>query len=252
MGESVVSEYHGSLDIDKGFYGFDNTYMYFGISVYSTFIFTNDGLLNPGFGESAQYLVRIGTDATGAGGFLLRSLFNPGVNEGVFDPLKAEGFLDTNGDVTSAGDGFDLQIIDDGLDKNNIADGVADDGTEEVLFASFTFIADGSAFVELAFNFARWNENNPDDQITPASLQYLVFETNEGLKANGNYIWMYEYTEAEAGSPYLGVDLGNVYELDTVAGFCGGSPCTGVPEPSTMLLFGIGLAGLGLLRKKSA
>jgi hypothetical protein len=74
-----------------------------------------------------------------------------------------------------------------------------------------------------------------------------------GPTDNQNYLWPFEYTLAEAGSPYLaaygpddsGVNVNNVYEVDA-------TQVAAVPAPAAVWLLGSALMGLGAATRRKA
>jgi hypothetical protein len=72
----AAQEYWGNLDIVRGEYGWDDTYMYFSIEIYSRLHQTSDPDKNEPEGFLWEYGIRFSDDPDGRGGVLLRSI-NP-------------------------------------------------------------------------------------------------------------------------------------------------------------------------------
>ncbi len=212
---TTQSEYFGYLDITGADFGSDYKYMYFGIDVYSQNSITSDGSVSGAFGSGTLYGVRMG-------GYLLRV---KGDDSGLYGNTwvtgSNQGFWDANG--AGSVDGFETEVITDG----------AASGGEPVLFARIIFNPDGSARIELAFDYETWNQLYPDQHLDPAYLQYVVFEANRGMKDNTKYFWNDNYSESD------------IYEVDTLTAYI-----HGVPEPTTLSLLAAGLLAGAVFRKR--
>ncbi len=209
---ATQTEYYGYLDITGADFGSDYKYMYFGIDVYSQNSITSDGSVSGGFGSGTLYGVRMG-------GLLLRVKGDDSVSHSdTWVTGSNQGFWDGDGV-----DGFETEVISDG----------AASGGEPVLFARITFNPEGSARIELAFDYETWNQLYPDQHLDPAYLQYVVFEADRGMKDNTNYLWNEKYSESD------------IYEVDTLTAYI-----HGVPEPATLLLLGSGLLAGAAFRKR--
>jgi len=209
------TEYYEYLDITGADFGSDYKYMYFGIDVYGqNSINTSDGSVSGAFGSGTLYGVRFGS-------ILLRV---KGDESGYVDNWvtgSAQGFWNENGDWV---DGYETEVITDGAPK---------DGGPDMLFARIIFNADGSARIELAFDYETWNLLYPNQHLDPAYLENVVFEANRGMKDNTNYLWNENYSESD------------IYEVDTLT-----ANVNSVPEPGTLSLLAAGLIGLGVFRKR--
>lgn len=246
----AASYYYGNLDIVQAKYGYDNTYTYVSIDMFSTDE-RSDGTSNDEKGLIYQYGFRIGnaaTDPYSKGGLLL-TVDAPSLKSSptVFNGDKARGFDDTGaGDVGGVGisvtkEDVLSQVGGNGYDTQIISDGKSANGSGPVVLFSRINPSDPS-IVEFAFEHGQYGFN-------PATLTYLVFEANKGLKDPANYLWNDEYTKSEAGSPNPGAGglsefgtqgLGGIYELDTVSG--------AVPEPGTAMAGLTLLGGLAMAR----
>ena len=245
-------------------FGFDGQFTYFAIHLYGGGTHSEDGSVDlERFGSGTRYEVRLSENAND--GLLLRvdgstkEVWSPSLSAGEFESKSTEGFWDANGDVGGTAittpaegtDGFETQPV--------LSDGKLEaDDTKIVLYSRISFAdVDGNdfpdsgetPFVELAFDYNTYNQHvtDPDQEILPGNLQYLVFAANRGTKDPANYLWNDEYTASEAGSPYQEIDLQNVYELDTLTA---GLPT--IPGPPALLLVVVGLGTFAWLKRRLA
>ena len=263
---SAAEEYHEYLDIVKGSSGFDSQYMYFKIEVYGRDTVNASGRTEDGLGvqNSTEYTIRFSGNLNGANGFKLSAVQPEQViiSNTQYLPDKTYGHRDSNGSVGGPGgittpdeedlianfDGFEDQVINS---DGRLAPRESGDGPhtgEAVLFTRTNDMGSGAVlgdvrFVEIAFDYLTYNEQFPEKAILPEDVLYLVFETNDGYLDNSNYLWNDKNSEGEAGSPYFGIDLGNIDQLDTLRGFL-------VPEPGSAALFGMGLTGIAYLGRR--
>jgi hypothetical protein len=228
---STNSDYFGNLDIVRGEYGYDSTYAYFAIHMFSTNLeYASGGSVDQGL--KYHYRIRVSLDSSGAGGYLFSTdtPYDFGTN---WHTQKNFVYKDTNGDLAVDGNGYNRVIASDGLLS----------GTE----VFWTRLRPGdSSVVEFAVRYESFGLTSSQLDTLP----YLVFEANKGLLDPQNYLWNKEYTASEAGSPNGGAGglsefgtqgLGNIYELDTLR-------AGAIPEPSTSLL--ISLASLGMFYRR--
>lgn len=233
---STNSNYFENLDIVSGSLGYDSFYVYARIAMYGTAEIDQSGTAHEQ-GLKHFYRVRLGD--------LLLSSEDPAHKDSTpteWGPLKNKIFQDTNGDVGTDGDGYDLQIVQDGY----VSDGVFKDQHEKDTVLYSRISGDDENIVEFAFAYAHLGYTI--DQLLAGGV---VFEANKGTTDNQNYFWRFEYNGSEAGSPNPGGDslsefgtqgLGNIYELDTLL-LGAPPPPVVVPEPSDMVY----LMGPGLL-----
>jgi hypothetical protein len=252
----ATDQYYANLDIMTARFGYDNTYLYVSIQMYGNYYGTSDGV-NTAEGLAYQYGFRIGSGANvaSAGGYLFL-VDNPASKSGpsTFSGEKTFGYRDTNGDVGGTGinvtkQNQSSQVNGNGYETSLISDGRLSNNTT-VLFSRVT----GNT-VEFALNYVALG-------LTPANLTYVEFEANKGLTSPSNYLWNDEYNQSEAGSPYRATSgdtsksefgtqgLENIYELDTVR--MSANSVAPVPEPGTFAILGVGLAALGVARRKAA
>jgi hypothetical protein len=296
-----AQEYWGNLDIVRGEYGWDSTYMYFSIEIYSRLHQTSDVSVNESEGFIWEYGIRFSDDADGRGGVLLRTI-NPedqsgdGANTtfnghgntanrdsdddvGGLNHVGASGLNVTNQDNPNEeadGDhnmnGYDEEIV---VNDGYIPQNVVDAGNHENVVALYTRIDPlNDHILEFAFNYSLFDDLGSD---YPESLQYLDFQSIQGGPTGvGGYMWNDQYDENEAGSPNRGdgdtifsefntTGNGNIYLLDTMRGgfdtpcnpfpdpsVCGPPPeDPEIPEPTTVALLGLGLAGIAARFRKS-
>ncbi len=272
--------YFEHIDITRGLYGYDATFMYFGIELFGEDKVSEDGTRTPDFGESAFYRVRISNDPDGAGGLMLSAEAGADFQKSeffAFNDQKAFGYLDENRDVGGPGG---ITVVNElsgamnGFDPKVISDGKAEGGDKpEILNIRRTNDGlEGRPIVEFALNYAKFNELYPAYALDPDIL-CIVFEANRGTKDNQNYLWNDKYNYDEAGSPYDDEneppdyldeyedqyvdeewftssesqfddnEPQNVYELDTLRG-C--SSTVIIPEPGPIaMLIGLGVCVLG-------
>lgn len=247
--------YFEYLDITSGFYGYDDTFMYFGIELYGTEKVGTDGSRDSDFGESSYYRIRFSESESGAGGLMLSaeaaSALGVSGNDWYqqWDTKASMGYLDTNSDIGGPG-GITVTGEDsgNGFEDKIISDGYLDRGSKpDVLWTRFDPEGEGTGpQVSFAFDYRAYNallgQGSPDELNPYTGVYHIIFEANRGLKDNGNYLWNDEYSLSEAGSPYWpSNETQNIYELDTLRVI--GQPAP-VPEPATMVLLGAGLIGL--------
>ncbi len=241
--------YFGYLDIVKGKFGYDNQFMYFYTELYSDKKVSNLGEETSDFGESSRYNIRISEDPDAHYGILLQTM-NPKdlPTDGSWQATEMQGEYDEDGSVGGAGG---VSTPNEGLGSNpgyetRIASDGKAEGTEiEILFGRRITSVDSRPVVEIAFDYAEYNLQFPDFEINPGELMYLEFEATRGLTGISNYLWNDQYSESGAGSPYDGIDLQNIYELDTLR-------CTGtvIPAPGAILLGSTGVGLVGWLKKR--
>jgi hypothetical protein len=249
----AAEEYWGNLDIVRGEYGWDETYMYFSIEIYSRSHETSDFSVDDAEGFIWEYGIRFSDDPDGRGGILLRSInpedqsgggpnttYNGHANTANRDSNDDVGGLNNVGisglnvthednpnelsDGSESMDGYDEQII---VNDGFIPSGVADAGDSENVVALYTRIDPlNDHILEFAFNYSLFDDLGPD---YPGSLQYLDFQSIQGGPTGvGGYMWNDQYGENDAGSPNRGDggsllnefgtdgNLGNIYLLDTM------------------------------------
>jgi len=232
---STNSDYFGNLDIVQGRAGFDDTFLYFGIDLYSTKLYVKDGS-SKDEGLKYVYRVRFGANETGAGGYMF-STETPSDFGSSWHLQKNFAWKDSNGDVNTDGNGFETRIVSDGKL----------DSTGANVFYTRLDPFDPST-VEFAIRYSSFGWSQADLMNFP----YLVFEANKGLLDNQNYHWNKEYTASEAGSPNGGAGglsefgtqgLGNIYELDTLRGGV-------IPEPSPAFLVMAAVSGALLITRR--
>ncbi len=237
-----AQEYWGSLDIVRGEYGWDTTYMYFSIELYSREHLTSD----PDFSDDSEglaweYGIRFSDDPDGTGGILLRTIdpetqsgdganttFNGNSNTahrdsdrnthdgdadgadgdvGGLDHIGASGLNVTNEDnpLEEADGDHDMDGYDEDIIVNDgyIPQGVADAGEHEGVVALYSRIDPlNDNIVEFAFNYSLFDDLGAD---YPESLQYLDFQSIMGGPTDPTgYMWNDQYDENEAGSPNRG------------------------------------------------
>ena len=251
---SATDLYYGYVDIEQAKWGYDDTYMYFQIQLFSAAHINDSGTQDFGqFGAGTLYGVRFGEDGNAHDSILLRA--DGQENFGAsYESSKTLGYWDMDGDVGGPGGilvtnenpgsltGYEDDIIQ--------SDGMLKATGDDVLFSRINCNAvddcPDKPIVELAFNYSLYNTESADT-IDPTNINYLQFEANRGYKDNSNYLWNDKNSFAEAGSPYNGIDYGNIDELDTLRAF------GVVPEPVSSILFATGgavLVGRRYLRRK--
>ncbi len=279
--------YFEYLDIVRGRFGFDSQFMYFRIELFGEDKVGGDKGRTSDFGESSVYRIRIGenipnsSNPNNAGGVVLSGEAASDYQQSEFQGAPTDMFTtsqlqkafvyeDSDGDVGGPGG---VATPDEGTisgyENKTVSDGKI--GGENVLY---TRKVTGQPWVEFAFDYAEYNDQRGTNLNPADGLPYLVFEANRGTKGQSVYLWNDENNLDEAGSPYVDIGgaqgsdpfvthpdcsstdsdipcniLGNVYELDTLtAGLV-----VSLPEPATLLIFGVGLAGLATgLRRKAA
>jgi PEP-CTERM motif len=257
VGNPVYFEY---LDIVKGRFGFDNTFMYFQFELFGDDQLSSDGTATQGLGNLTSYRIRLGENLDGAGGLLLSadagSDFQTAAFE-TFNPFKVNVYDDANLDVGGPGG---ISTVDEGTPSSN--------GYESKLISiGKTLVAGvptvlysrrlaGTSVIELAFDYETFNQTFSNAAMLPGNIQSVIFEANRGALSNANYLWNDTFSEIEAGSPYdASLDLQSIYEVDKLSGNLTIPPPQVVPEPSSMLMLGLGgilIAGAKARRKRSA
>jgi hypothetical protein len=276
-----AAEYFENLDIVQAKAGVDSQYMYVLIDLNGVSHFNDEGDAQLE-GLKYQYEFLLSTAADGANGFWLA------ITEGTpigttYQLLRNNGQQDTNGDVggrgegsgpgcgtdpepsnglsctkednaaAALGNGFDLDIIDDGRLNSGPNDGAA------VLFSRL--MPGDPSIIEFALDYALLGFSQAQIQaIIDGSSGYLDFRAIKGgPKDPQDYLWNDEYTKSEAGSPYRATSgdlsksefgtqgLGNIYELDTLRGV--GQPPV-IPEPAALTLLGSGVAAWAVRRRR--
>ncbi len=102
------------------------------------------------------------------------------------------------------------------------------------------------------FNYAITGDANHTNGASQPIGQTLAFAVTDSL---GLSVSNFLYTSTGGIPSYFTADIYCMACSSSVnTGFVGtnGDPVTGTPEPSTLLICGLGLAGIGLLRKRSA
>ena len=263
-------KYYAYLDIKTAAWGYNSTHLFFQLTLFGKASF-NDASSDPDYGTFASgtlynIILNQSPDGEANGGILLRitgdetdlwtgpaGTFESKATEAYWDKdadVGDSGITTTKEDGDSAGSGFEQTRIS--------SDGKLGGSGPEALWGRITPGADSLAtmpVVEIALNYQLWNSNAATydlPNIDPAAISLLVFETDQGIKDNANYLWNDKYTIGEEGAPYdindeVGdpiTQLKNVYELDRLRW----TKTQVVPLPSGAGLTLLGLASLAIAR----
>jgi hypothetical protein len=221
---STEGNYYGNLDIEKGSFGYDSTYIYVQIKMVDTMFHERSGT-SKNEGLIYDYRFRLNLGPSGAGGYLFTT-DQPGTKGTGFRPEKNFGYRDSNSDADRKGNGYETRFISDGKLVSN----------GKAVFFTRVNPSDPS-ILEFALDYVSMGMN-------PAIISNIVFEANKGLKDPSRYPWNPTYTASEAGSPNGGANgrsefgtpgLMNVYELDTLNGVISGQATSSTPpaQPPT-------------------
>jgi SdrD B-like domain len=221
------AEYFANLDIVEARAGFDDTFLYVSIRMAGLGEHSSNGAIATK-GLVYRYGFRLALEEDGGGGLLVTAS-QPALQN---KPPTRYGSLSTfihrdfNGDVGGTGRSVTKQDRLAEVGGNGYERVVASDGRkvsgERVLWVRIS--PTDHTVVEFALKYRSVGLT----KANLASLPYLEFEANKGLKDPANYLWNDEYTKSEAGSPYRAATgdlsefgtqgLGNIYELDTLSG----------------------------------
>jgi hypothetical protein len=216
----AAAEYFENLDIVLARAGVDENYMYVAIDMYGLLHFDDQGAAAVE-GLKYQYEFLLSREPDGANGYWL-SLVEGTPLGSTYQLLRNQGQLDTNGDVggrgpgsgpgcgnvpepsngisctktdnlaASLGNGFDLDVIDDGRLNSGPLDGTA------VLFSRLMPL--DPSVVEFALDYAALGFTQAEIQAIIDGGGYLDFRAIKGgPKDPQDYMWNDEYTQGEAG-----------------------------------------------------
>lgn len=138
--------------------------------------------------------------------------------------------------------------------NGTIAAGTGADAVD--LLTTLAFTTPSGITQNFSFNFQLINTPNVADPVASADYVKLdqLFDPSSSFTYNGN-IYFLQFTRFEAQDSFgfnSNATEFHVYENSGgVADLYGKITTSPVPEPSTFILFGAGLAGLGFLRRRS-